>query len=375
MKRPLLALLLTAALLLGGCMPPYTAPYEANYTDLGIPALQQYPEGIPARNIWDMIVVGDALWVGGGDYDKNSGPVTMHYYDLATGEWQTSTELPDEEISHFVTVGDTVIATGTDPKENWSLGNFYRLTAEQTWETVRNLPGGIHNYDMTAFDGKLFAALGVETGNSPIVCSTDGGESFTAVPMLREGQPLDTTGGIYIRVYRFFEQNGTLYALFRFSDGEELYEQAIYRYDGNAFVYHADWNEAIRRTRYNHKVVSAAEVWGGSTYLATGRLYRTTDFVEVEEITVADGVLVTDLLQEDGVLYALGCNYDKEQQTYRITLWRSVPDGFACVWYFDYALPGISFLRHQNITYIGVGSLSEQPHDQNGTLLCVPDKE
>ncbi len=375
MKKRIVMLLLVLALLLGGCVPPPAAPYEANYTDLGIPALLQYPEGIPARNIWDMIVVDDALWVGGGDYDKNSGPVTMHYYDLANGVWQTANALPDEEISRFVTVGETVIATGTDPKENWSLGNFYRLTVKRTWETVRNLPGGIHNYDMIEFDGKLFAALGVEDPHSPIVCSTDGGENFTAVPMLQDGQPLDTRGGVYIRIYRFFEQEGALYALFRFSDGEEFYEQLVYRYDGEAFVYHADWSNLVRRTRFNHKVVSAAEAWGGSTYFVTGRLYRTTDFVEVEEITLADGVQVTDLLQEDGVLYALGCCYDKEQKTYRTTLWKSVSDGFACVWYFDYALPGISFLRHQNTTYIGVGLLSEQPHPQNGTLLCVPDKE
>lgn len=375
MKRLLLALLLTAALLLGGCMPSTPVPYETAYTDLGIPALKQYPEGIPARNIWDMIVVGDALWVGGGDYDKNSGPVTMHYYDLATSGWQTANSLPDEEISHFVTLGETVIATGTDPKENWSLGNFYRLTADRTWETVRNLPAGIHNYDMVAFDGAWFAALGVETGNSPIVRSTDGGQHFTAVPMLWEGKPLDTTGGVYIRVYRFFVQDGALYALFRFSDGEERYEQSVYRYDGEAFVYHADWSETVRRTRYNHKVVSAAEVWGGSTYLATGRLYRTADFIEVEEIPFPEGVQITDLQQQDGVLYALGCRYDAEEKNYRITLWKNKGDGFVCVWYFDYDLPAISFLRHQQTTYIGVGSLSEQPHYQNGTLLCVPDKE
>lgn len=375
MKRLLPLLLLSAALLLGGCMPATIVPYEATYTDLGIPALQEYPEGIPARNIWDMIVVGDALWVGGGDYDKNSGPVTMHYYDLAAGQWQTANALPDEEISHFVTLGETVIATGTDPKENWDLGNYYRLTADRTWETVRNLPGGIHNYDMVEFDGRWFAALGVVEGNSPIVCSADGGETFSAVPMQKDGQPLDTAGGVYIRVYRFFVQDGGLYALFRFSDGEDLYEQSVYRYDGEAFVYHADWNGAVRRTRYNHKVVSAAEVWGGSTYLATGRLYRTTDFIDVEEVSFPEGVQITDLWQEDGALYALGCRYDAEQKQYRVTLWKSVADGFACVWYFDYALPAISFLRHQNVTYIGVGSLSDQPHHQNGTLLCVPDKE
>ena len=375
MKRLLPLLLLSAALLLGGCMPATIVPYEATYTDLGIPALREYPEGIPARNIWDMIVVGDALWVGGGDYDKNSGPVTMHYYDLAAGQWQTANALPDEEISHFVTVGETVIATGTDPKENWDLGNYYRLTADRTWETVRNLPGGIHNYDMVEFDGRWFAALGVVEGNSPIVCSADGGETFSAVPMQKDGQPLDTAGGVYIRVHRFFVQDGGLYALFRFSDGEDLYEQSVYRYDGEAFVYHADWSGAVRRTRYNHKVVSAAEVWGGSTYLATGRLYRTADFIDVEEVSFPEGVQITDLRQSDGALYALGCRYDAEQKNYRITLWKSVADDFACVWYFDYALPAISFLRHQNVTYIGVGSLSDQPHYQNGTLLCVPDKE
>lgn len=373
MKNRILLMLLTLALLLGGCAP-VDAPYEATYTELGIPALQRYPEGIPARNIWDMTVVDGTLWVGGGDYDKNSGPVTMYGCDLATGEWFAAGELPDEEISRFVMLGDTLVATGTDPKANWTWGNYYKLTADRTWETVRNLPGGIHNYDMIAFDGKLFAALGVEEKWSPIVCSSDGGETFFGVPMLRDGKPLDTTGGIWIRVHHFFVQENTLYALFRFSDGGERYEQSVYRYEDEAFVYHADWSDTVRRVRYNHRVVSASAEWNDTTYLATGHLYRTTDFQTVEEITFPDNEYITDLQQTDDALYALGCRYEKEDSRYRIALWRNTADGFACVWYFYYDLPAVSFVRYAGVTYIGVGSLDEQPHYQNGMLLSVADR-
>ena len=372
MKR-LLALLLCLTLLCGCTAAlPYTSR-EVIPLDCGIPALQAYPEGIPARNIWDMAVANDRLWLGGGDYDKNSGPVTMYYYDLNSRKWGSAAALPDEEISRFVMLGDTLYATGTDPKEDWEWGNYYRLSADgNTWETQRVLPGGVHNFDLTEFDGKLFAALGVEEGRSPVVCSEDGGKTFREVPLLRDGTPIDTTGGVYIRVHRFFVHDNWLYALYRFADDQALREQAIFRYENGSFTYHADWSSAFTRVRFNHKVISEAVCVGDKTYFTSGKLYATEDFKTVSPCVLQEDAFVTDLVTMDGTLCALAVQkIDSDTTPFRISWWQCKEDGWSERWYFYHELPAVSALYHGGTCYVALGAFTDTPHPKNGTLLAV----
>ena len=69
------------ALLLTSCSSTDTID-SITYIELGIPSCERYPEGIRARNPWDMAIFGDKLYIGSGDYDKNSGPVDMWCYDM-----------------------------------------------------------------------------------------------------------------------------------------------------------------------------------------------------------------------------------------------------------------------------------------------------
>ena len=76
------------------------------YTELGIPLSERYPEGIRARCPWDMTVFDGKLYIGGGDYDANSGPVDIWCYDIDNGTWENSGTVPDEEINRFAVIND-----------------------------------------------------------------------------------------------------------------------------------------------------------------------------------------------------------------------------------------------------------------------------
>ena len=58
-----------------------------SFVELGVPTQSRYSEGVSARSPWDMAIFGDKLYIGSGDYDKNSGPVDMWCYDIKNGTW------------------------------------------------------------------------------------------------------------------------------------------------------------------------------------------------------------------------------------------------------------------------------------------------
>ncbi|MDO4549823.1 MAG: hypothetical protein Q4C96_01055 [Planctomycetia bacterium] len=133
--------------------------------DLGIPHKERYPDGemAYARNIWDMIPYRGRIYLGCGGYDNsppaaNAGPVPVIAFDTKSKKFVTEEKgLPDEQLDNFKIFSDGLLyAPGIDPRQGWELGNFYRRTPNGKWEVVRTMPKGIHNFDMTEFDGKIF---------------------------------------------------------------------------------------------------------------------------------------------------------------------------------------------------------------------------
>lgn len=149
---------------------------DITYVELGIPTASRYSEGIRARCPWDMIVWNEKLYVGSGDYDSNSGPVDIWRYDTTKGVWENSGTVPDEEISRFCVIGDVLVAPGIDPTEDWTYGNYYKQDGEE-WVKVRNISGGMHNFDMVEYNGSIFCGLGVASGEYPVVYSADDGKN------------------------------------------------------------------------------------------------------------------------------------------------------------------------------------------------------
>ncbi|MBQ8495067.1 MAG: hypothetical protein IJ465_04855 [Clostridia bacterium] len=368
-RKPMIACLVAICLLLGGCAaaPAGIVSREVTPTVLGQPQAARYAAGETGRNAWDMAVFNDKLYVGGGDYDSNLGPVDIWCYDFSAAEWQLTGNVPDEEISRFTVIDGRLIAPGIDPRQSWQLGNYYTLTADG-WETTRSLPGGIHVYDMAQFDGKLFAALGVVEGEFPVAVSSDGGKTFQQLPLVKDGAPLQTAGS-FIRVYRFLEKDDALYAFYYNSDGEQSSVE-LYWYENGAFAYYADWQSVKRRGRFGNVMIAGAETVGDTLYFATGKLYAATDMAVPLDVTPSADAYTPDLTMAEDTLCVLAC--EPQDETYRVSVWTLTNGKLVERFYFSYAVPAVSLAYREGVFYLGVGSNDKQNgHTLNGTVLAV----
>src|SRR5690606_5130740 len=132
---------------------------------------------------------------------KNAGPVEVYAYDPAAGRFVSEGQLQDEQIDVFRVIDGALVIPGHDPKDAiqngempWFKGNFYRRRPGGGWDTVRSIPLGVHNYDMIAFGGRIYAALG--TPNQAVVmASADGGRNW---------HKLSGVGGPWSRARSFF---------------------------------------------------------------------------------------------------------------------------------------------------------------------------
>ncbi len=381
--KHIIAVLESLVLLFSIILPKYQnatlprPPQEASYQNLGIPLAEYYPDGCIARTPWDIEVFNGMLYVGGGDYDANSGPVPIYCFDINGKEWLHSGTVPDEQIEKFKVIQGRLMAPGCDPRQDWSLGNIYELRDAQ-WVTNRSIPGGIHQFDIIEYDGKIFAALGVVPGQFPIAVSGDGGQTFQQVTLYKNGLPIDTTvpagtSSVQIRVYDFFILNDNLYAYYcHYIDGAFTLE--IYQYHNNAFYYYSDMPNQLRSKRTTYRTFDEAVEFDGNQYFTTGNLYISPDMKNAEKITISENCIVTDLRVIEDSLYALTA-VKNDDETYRTAVWCKAAGNTAAfreLFYFDFPCPAQCFTYHNGTMYFGMGDgILSESDPNNGTILSV----
>ncbi len=356
-----------------------TTPYEAQYHNLGIPLKTYYAEGIPARTAWDVEIYDNKLFVASGDYDKNSGPVKMFHYDLDNRQWCDDGSVPDEQIEQFYVIDGKLMAPGCDPRDDWSYGNIYLFDNGQ-WTTLRNIPGGIHQFDIISFDNKLFAALGVIPGEYPIAVSDDGGNTFQQVTMYKDGIPLDTSvptdrkvTEMQVRVLDFFTLDGNLYAFFFKIVNRDL-DMEIYKYQDGVFHFYSDMPSSLRYPRICYQIISAKAEYENTVYFSTGKLHATRDMKSATEITLEENSIVTDLRVISGRLYVSTVS-ENEDGSYTTSVWVKKlfsENQFDKIFYFEFQSPAQSFTYHNGFFYFGMGdgTISES-NPTNGSVLSV----
>ena len=379
MKRILsFILLLITVLNLSGCgsFQLIKKPLEkSEYTELGIPSAENYEKGSAALYIYDMKIHNGKLYIGDGDYGENTGPVKVMAYDLATESWAVSGTLPDEAVTRFVVLGDKLVIPGTDPMDGWEYGNYYVLN-DGEWETVRTIPNGIHNFDMTEFDGKIFAALGVDDGLYPVACSNDGGKSFKLLTMRKDGTPIDTSGLESNRCYDLFVKDGGLYVTYMsyYKDSSTpIFE--LYEYNGGKECF--DFVKSLAgsigvRSDTKVEIIRDHIIFKGAAYAATGYLSYTEDMLNYTTLQFPNGETVWDVCVNEDKLYVL-CSLQNEDGSYTISVWQNdsgeMMDVKKRLW-FDYDLPAVSFTVDGKDFYFGM-SANLEPHEKNGTVLKV----
>ena len=351
--------------------------FEASYKDLGIPLESYYPEGIIARTAWDVEVYDGMLFVAAGDYNANSGPVPIYCYDIANKNWTHSGTVPDEQIENFKIINNTLMVPGCDPQGNWNAGNIYVYNNHQ-WHTMQNIPGGIHQFDLIEFDGKLFVGLGVLPGEYPIAISQDNGKTFQQTVMYKDGIPLDTSvsasdNNAQIRVYDFFILNDELFAYYsRYADN--VITNEIYRYEDNKFSYYCDLPEGLTTKRTSFRPIDQKMQYNGKLYFTTGNLYVTTDFKTATQIPLGENSIVTDICIFDDSLYAITAT-NNGNGTYRTSLWH-IGNGIDAksreILFFNFPCPAQSFTYYNGTIYFGMGDgILSKNNPYNGSILSV----
>lgn len=203
-------------------------------TDLGIPTADIYnTKQLISRNPWDMTLYNGKLYVGNGDYDANTGPATVIYYDLEASEWKNEGKINDEAVQRFVTLNSELIILGIDPKDSQDFGSYYRQDDSGKWQSVRTVPYGVHMFDLVSFENSLYYAIGTAKYNQSPVQKTLDGKSFENVPFYDGEKALlsDENSG-FSRCYGLFEVENKLYTFCRWSKAKTF---GFFEYDGNAF--------------------------------------------------------------------------------------------------------------------------------------------
>ena len=353
--------------------PPETV-HRIPYTEIGIPSAEDYPEGDIARAPWDMFFYENQLYLGSGDFDKNTGPMYVYSYNTNTGEWTKSGKLSEEEINRFTLSNGVLYAPGIDPRESWKLGNYYTLEGG-AWQKHRTLPDAIHAFDVISFEGMLFAGLGVSAGKSPVVRSTDKGESFTAVLFEKNGVTVDTSEASLIRTYDLIEFESTLYATLSIGDASPDYE--MYRYDTErgVFVFLSDLSDTLTRIKFNHQRITDTAVFKDELFLVTGKLYATSDMASFREVKLQGVDLVCDIYTDKDNVYLLtATKANDEEGDFRASVWQAWEiDGeteFVELFNLYYDAPALSLAVGGRDFYLGLADTTAQ-NALNGTILHV----
>jgi len=347
---------------------------EASFVELGVFSKSWYADSATANEVWDVKIRGDLVYRGAGDYNKNAGITPILAFNKETRSWVKQGDTEDQAIQRFVEIGGTLYAPGIDPQEGWEYGNFYVLNGEQ-WQKVRTLPNGLHNFDMIEFDGKIFAGLGTETLGNTVAVSQDKGESFSFVPLYRDGALLDTSGYEYSRTYAFVEYNNSLYAMVRFKkNGVSDYDTFIFRYTDEKMEYQSEADGRLQGTS-GRNIWQGKLEWRGTCYLTSTALNAVTDFSKPEthkQIPMPNGGVVTDILLYNDELYVLSYIF-KEDMTCGVLIYKSATGeegSFIEVTSFDYAGIPISFDFDGDHFYVGIGNSFADP-SKTGMLLRV----
>lgn len=347
---------------------------QVAYKNLGIPLSDYYTAGTRQLTVWDIAIEQNKLFVASGDYSQNAGPIQTVYYDMDNDIWITGEKLPEEQIERFLYIDGILSIPGTDPRENWSTGNYYTYEND-TWIKHRNIPGGVHQFDMAEFDNKIFIGLGVTNGQFPIAVSDDNGQTFTQVPMYRDGVLLNTSdsANAQIRVYELFILNNELFALYYYYDGSTL-ERSFYRYENNGFTYCCDLSSKIKFYQATYEFFTSKLIYEDLLFFTTGNLYVTDDLTAFHKINLGENTIASDLKIIEDELYVL-TNQKTNNGQYRISVWRLNLQQFSAfseLFYFEYPCLAQCFAYRDGQFYFGMGDGCKSDYNaENGTVLAA----
>lgn len=354
--------------------PSIIASVDYKSTFLGTPFESRYPDSqLVSRCPWDIKVFDNKIFVGCGDYDKNTGPCDILYYDLKESVWVNSGTVDDEAVAKFSVIDDKLTVPGIDPKagNDFSFGSCY-VYDQSGWKTINNIPNAVHMFDIEKFKGETFYAIGNSKITQSPVQKTVDGQGFDDVTFLKNGTPISQNStDSFSRCYALFTAQDKLYAFCRWSNSGYY---GFFEYDGNAFnlVLENPPFEVSQEGINRQSLINEHAVFNNKCYFSLGTLYRTTDFKKLEKIDVPKNAYVQDMLVKENKMYILTSEKLATPliptQTYKNTVWEySEENGFCEVFCFLHNTTAMSFDISNGSFYIALGN-KNSPTAQNGAV-------
>lgn len=349
---------------------------NAPLVELGVVSDAWYGSGAKANTPWDVKCWNGKVYRASGDYDKNSGATTILAYDIANRIWDTSYKAKDEAVHGFVEIGGKLVAPGIDAQESWDYGNYYMLGDDGKWQKVRNLPNGVHCFDMIECGGKVFAGLGTEKVGNTVAVSEDGGKTFTFAPLYKDGKLYDLSKYDHSRTYEFVKLKDTAYALVAFYTKSGSATWGIFRYENGKMHYTAEGQKLLDGSEFSRKYFGGDFEFNGTCYLTARRLYAIKDFSDPsswQHISMPNSGKVSDAILHDGAIYVLSSRQDMTTKIYHTIIYKSTtgqPGSFEEFASYDYSGFPLSFDYDGEHFYVGT-SLNSVDQSKMGMLLRI----
>jgi hypothetical protein len=321
----------------------------SNFTLIGThpqAALQPTAWGktIQALKVWN-----GKLYSGYGDWNANTGPISLTPLDLTTNTFATTPELnaQTETIDKFRVLGGNLFAPSIDPSGGYSTDYVFAnlLNGAANWQQVgpNNTLKGVklaHAFDMATLTGSDLWIVGADydTAQAVVWRSLDGGTTWTKMLSVPPKSTGDETrmygigvlnGKVYVQATEISgttggtvgeEQNSHVFDGTSWSNGPNLFAYS-YAYHDQAFagklVYLGNASPTFvgptGLTAFDGNKAQAVsapssfydfDVDGGTLYAvgSNGNIYSTTDLVNWITVQVAPAG-ARSITESNGIVY------------------------------------------------------------------------
>ena len=362
--------------LLNGENKQSKAAIATKYVSLGAPAEPYYPTNRLARCAWDMIIFDDRLYVGCGDYSKNSGDTPILSCPMDDlGNWSAEETIHGEQVGRFININGVLTIPSYDPVGLPEYTPYYELMGNK-WTMLEVFPYGLHTFDVAWYQGRVYGAIGADRGGYPIAYTEDG-VHYEEIMLYKNGKPVDTTNSEVIRCSNLYVLGEELYADFWYEDEQlnrSIFEMYHYNHNEDRFDYIADLKTNTHGGLYSSAGLPLWEkvALGDKMFLTTGYLYYTMDFEQYYPVEMPNNAIVYDMANYDGRLYILSA-YEKSGK-YQVMVYSTTatnPSNLRTEAMFTYSLMPSSFAVDADNFFIGMGNWYNTGSAGNGTILQV----
>ncbi len=377
--------------------------------NLGINNIESYNNdslvNILSRNPFDMVTDGNRVYVSGGNYNDNKGPVHIYAYEKGTNVGTNCGTLTTEQVNRFYQYGRYTFAVSIDPQK-WGYGELYFTeNGSGEWKTVKNiLKNNIHCYDMIRFKGTYFFC-----GSNAGFKEVDGkGYDVTKAAVFKlegefddtktrndfsEAYAIDKEGNIINygddlikkdanseeytsttpRFYEFFLFDDKLFVYHYDSGNDKNNGLYLYNEEKKVFEYSSEHNAYFINIIYHHGGQSEFKIeqdfrWKDKYYFVSDGLYSTPDFKNYSYVTISgySDYRVKDVIFRNDYALCLASKMNDDGTYTNVVVKTDDFENYTPLFTFSSDLFARSFELCDGDFYFGLGFAAHYEKDANG---------